>query len=391
SFEADFARGDAKLVEENSASDGNGRPSGTDLGRPNTLSLFDPDDKGPGTLYPDGAYSEWKSCPSYNARDNFVDAYTHEALFNKQRFRGTVSFWVKLNYWPETTKPRILFSASKSNLKQKIYPPPWWSPQGDFNIFALMAFPKYYPDVQPRGRLIWFWDIDATLSNVPDEYIITNDITEGTTGPKQEPKGLDAHHQWMHVVFSWDTNPPTSSGSSYIGGAHGGNRGVVGNKRDTFALILNGTDPNSDNIYQPSGNVFPPIIRKHLDFVSPFNLIRLGERHVSQAFNTTGDFTIDEFTIQLHNSVADARIFALEEYREGRYYKGEGEFTSKLIEVPLTTTLVAGTKNIVRAWANWTVYYPANWDKSKRKLEVQFFDQSNQPLTTATGENKGIE
>ncbi|MFH1228588.1 MAG: hypothetical protein V1701_11895 [Planctomycetota bacterium] len=77
----------------------------------------------------------------------------------------------------------------------------------------------------------------------------------------------------------------------------------------------------------------------------------------------------------------------MEEYQNGRYCKEEGAFTSGLIAVPKLTE----QNSSIRASASWTVYYPAGWDTAQNPVEVQFFDESNNPISEVLKDNKGGE
>ena len=235
-LKANNYRGSPNIVSEHTSSDAYGRPDGNDLQRPSTKSIFDETREGPGTLYPDGAYSEWGATPSYDAtRGNFVDYTAETGDQLKQRFRGTVSFWLKRNYEPKSTKPRIIFSATRYHIEHP--------EDGDWtqnlSTFALFVFPSNYPrwgrhfwtqldpsnpqqakdrsewetylkSEEPRGSFVWFWEIDEDpfrappLPPLPDEYLITHDqvVTTGAT-----ESALNSRNQWMHITMSWDSDP----------------------------------------------------------------------------------------------------------------------------------------------------------------------------------------
>lgn len=231
-LKANNYRGDPNIIIETVGSTKNGEYDGTSLDRPKAKSLFDETREGPGTLYPDGAYSEWGATPSYDAgRGNFVDYTAETGDQLKQRFRGTVSFWLKRNYSHQSTKPRIIFSATRCHID---YPE-----DGDWtenlSTFGLFAFPSNYPrwmrhfwtqldpsnpqqakdraewegylkNEEPQGKFVWFWEIDEDppQPTSPDEYIITHDavVTTGST-----ESGLNSRNQWLHITMSWDSDP----------------------------------------------------------------------------------------------------------------------------------------------------------------------------------------
>ncbi|MFH1228587.1 MAG: hypothetical protein V1701_11890 [Planctomycetota bacterium] len=222
SFKANKALGIPNIVLESL----NGSPQGQQqdpLPRPAAKSIFDDTAEGPGTLYPDGALCEWGTSLSYNAGSNNFPQYTPQsnpAL--PYRFRGTISFWVKPDYSFESTKPRILFSATRCDIIN--FDP---SIEGMYNttVFELFAFPLNYPSwrttaiingggagcegyliKEPKGRLLWFWETDENppsedMARYSDEYFIThgNDVQRNRS-------------QWMHIAMLWDSAPPTDDG-----------------------------------------------------------------------------------------------------------------------------------------------------------------------------------
>ncbi|MBI4712446.1 MAG: hypothetical protein HY762_03970 [Planctomycetes bacterium] len=381
---ADYAAGNAEAVPR--------------AGRPNTDSIFNAGmPNGPGSLYPDGVYSDATGCPAYHTENNLIDGVEHERLFGSKRFRGTVSFWLKPNYYQTSAKPRIILSATKPINRS---PHPDYHYQVGQNVFEVFAFPQayHYPPAMlsilnpiranPAGKFVWFWEIDETLGNQPDEYIFANNTQDDPLG--------DLHHQWLHIGIAWDTHPQEGiprqvtcqkcNGKGQIewyNNIAGPCRECNGlgeiprriTSKDVYAFCLNGNDATSRYIYHQPG-VFPPEILQPMN-LSKDNLLRLGELPDFPFWNSSGDFTVDEVTIQLHDTVDAARGYLMEEFRQGRYYRGDGVFTSG--QIPLS---VSPKTRIMTAW---TVYYPPGWDTAKRSIETEFIDASKNtasPLLT---------
>ncbi|MFC1524826.1 hypothetical protein ACFL5I_00390 [Planctomycetota bacterium] len=393
-FRADQAAGNPELVTETGA-----------VNRPHNQSIMAQGGQGPGSLYPDGAYSELASCPSYQAEDNFIDGV------DSGRFRGTISFWFKPNYAGFSVKPRVLFSLTKAISNTPDTESQYQSCQ---NIFEIFAFPDNYfgkgyvsdrLKIEPKGQLVWFWDIDTAKGNRPDEYILA------------APAEMNNAHQWVHLGIAWDSKPPKkdviepcgycdNSGRVFLTrqtGAEGiqvtcrkckgtGVRKYQVRPPQVYTFMLNGRDI-SQSIHHPP-DLWPPEIKELLDLSSD-NLIRFGERFSSLIWNSSGDFTIDEVTVQLHDNVDQAKEFIMEEFKQGRYYKGEGVFSSGLIEIPLRDVIGVAhgedttIPDMIKSLVTWTVYYPRAWNVTGRKTEVQLVNEKGKTLFQVLKDNQG--
>lgn len=384
SINADYALGEDEAVNTS------GRP------HPGSIFALTPS---PGSLYPDGVYSDATACPAYHTENNLIDGVEHERLFGTKRFRGAVSFWLKPNYYQTSTKPRIVLSATKQTNRP---------PHSDYryqvgqNVFEVFSFPTAYRysgnplsilspvRTNPAGKFVWFWEIDETLGNQPDEYLFANAIQD------------DFHHQWLHIGIAWDTHPQEGmprqvacqkcDGKGRIewyNNITGPCRECNGlgeiprriTSKDVYAFCLNGNDATSRYIYhQPE--VFPPEILQPMN-LSKDNILRFGEMADFPFWNSSGDFTIDEVTIQLNDTVQDARASLMEEFRQGRYYRGEGVFTSG--QIPLSVSPKA------RIMTAWTVYYPPQWNTANRNIEVKFIDANKDAVSPVLTNPAGSE
>ncbi|MFH1231102.1 MAG: hypothetical protein V1709_06350 [Planctomycetota bacterium] len=360
-----------------------------------------------GVLYPDGIYSDINSCPVYSAENNFVDGIDYEQLYNKKRFTGAVSFWFKPNYYETSVKPRVIFSLNKNTNKP---PHPKYNYQVCQNIFSIMAFPKSdtYKNTfssslktTPAGKYIWFWDIDESLGNQPDEYIFAN----GSEGEKTDktPWESDRHHQWVHIGIAWDTQPGLTKESKICsaclgkkesdGFLNGYCRYCLGTGEipemkmypsDVYTFCINGSDSKAEYIYkQPE--LFPPEIIQHIDFSSG-NSMRFGERPDASFWDSSGDFTIDEIIIRLPDNVREAKEFFKTEFANGRYYKGESIFTSGPITINFNNIPDPGNQRLksdkIKIIPTWTVYWPDNSDKTKGNVGIQLLNNEEMPLSS---------
>lgn len=363
-----------------------------------------------GVLYPDGVYSDSGSCPAYESEDNFVDGITNERLSGKKQFRGAVSLWIKPNYYQTSVKPHTIFTLNKATNNP---PHPKYNYQTSQHIFSIMAFPRAYPYKQetdefscslratPAGKYLWFWEIDESLGNQPQEYIFAN----------SDPAD-DSHHRWLHIGIAWDTHPKSAriskpcpacqpDGTSGLSGVpaidktadssvketawllkdycrHCSGTGEVSEIKvypsDVYTFCLNGDDSQAKYIYrQPE--LFPPEIIQQIDFASG-NSIRLGESIDSAFWNFSGDFTINKVAIRLPDSVGDAKASFKEEFINGRYCKNKGVFTSG----PITVKTSDGFKT--RIIPTWNVYYPPNWNKESRNVLIQLLNNSETPVSS---------
>lgn len=408
-LKADYSAGKPLPVEETG-------DTGTEVlfKRPNQQSLFNQTGDGPGSVYPDGVYSEAFSCPAYQTENNLVDAYVHERLFGEKRFRGTITFWIKPSRWDAgTTKPRILFSLGEKGAFQ---PDPVYHYRVYQNMFGLFFFPKDYQvnnwmgtHLNQECQLVWFCDIDKTKRSEPSEYLFVNPIDQSWT------------KNWVHIGIAWDTNPapkiwsyncPNCKGLGKTAWKEGeiichrcSGRGKITETQimpgDVAAFFVNGQDVSK--YIGASKEKYPPRIIEHINY-SASNLLRLGERYNASFWNSSADATIDEVTIQIHEMVSKAREFIINEYRTGRYYKGEGAFTSGLIDFPLSQqkeneTLQPEKTPIIpldspsrkrysessgrtcKCRADWTVYYPSDEERTASPIELQLFDVHDNPLS----------
>jgi len=398
-LKANYAKGNPEVI--------------TYSGRPDDGSLFTA-----GSIYPDGIYSESNNCPTYEAQDNFVDGPAHEKIYGAKRFRGTVSFWLKPNYRIESTKPRVIFSLTRPN---KPEPNTEYNYQVCQNVFELFAFPlnaRVIPqwagrvDVKPAGQFIWFWEIDESLGNQPDEYILAHPMVDAVT--EDDFPAKDPFHSWMHVGIAWDTHPGKQrrevtscrrcQGTGRIEWYQSGelNNKVMGpcrdckgsgeilrnfGKEDVYTFCINGRDLSHYAYNQPA--LFPPEIIQPMALAAD-NVIRFGEKPDAAFWNSSGDFTIDEVTIQINDNVKDAKTYIIDEYKNGRYYRGTGSFISGGIDI-LPKTKRKDTPKKQRIMTNWTVYYPENWDKSKRGVEVQFLNDDQEPISEVMNNPQGAE
>ncbi|MFA5793969.1 MAG: hypothetical protein WC980_02695 [Candidatus Brocadiia bacterium] len=625
---------DVDIEEETEEADANLVPHGASFNRPNTKSLFNDSKEGPGSLYPDGAYSEWGATPTYH-KSNFV-AYEKQKDPKTgqdkptQRLYGSLSFWLKSNYINterySSTKPRILFSATRCSIAEIRA---GVNQTLNTTVFELFAFPyKYleYPKhefvkndssgvwrnyllFQPKGRYLWFWEIDQRPSvTTADEYMVTNDYVSSDSSMNS---GLGRHNrnEWTHIAIVWDSDPktgvssfpspcstcgadgqvpipcsncdsngkekvatgseeckicngtktvpkycPTCGGNGRVnekyedigncpkcngtkkeetttketctqcngtmkitenckkcggqgftpglppygqdpckacnetgkkevkcpgckdgsidvptgqfknctrcGGsgkekvlknrgipctAPGCDKGVLtgqtspcpsckgsgmtdvkldcpvcggkdrvrkdsqGNPVTTgcskcagtgaiiteftersvqscFALIVNDSIYINDVCWKQAKTP-PEAPNEYPDFSAGYNLLRLGERYGSQIWNFGADSTIDEFSINQYDLSKEAQELAIQEFHNGRYYKGEATFTSDLVQIFTPT----GDTNSMNASVSWTAYYPKDWDTSKRGVEIQFFDESNTSISEALSDPEGSD
>ncbi|MFH1228324.1 MAG: hypothetical protein V1701_10545 [Planctomycetota bacterium] len=387
-------------------------------GRPSEGSVLTAVNGDTGNIYPDGIYSESGSCPAYAAQDNFVDGLAHEKLYGSKRFRGTVSFWLKPNYRLDSSKPRVIFSLTRPN---GVEPDSEYGYQVCQNVFELFAFPlnaRVLPQwagrlgVKPPGQFVWFWEIDESLGNQPDEYIFTHPLVEAAT--EEDSLAKDPYHNWLHVGIAWDTHPGKQkrevlncrrcNGTGRIEWYRAGDieNKVMGPCRDcngsgetlrnfgsedVYTFCINGRDLSHYAYNQPA--LFPPEI-VHPMALAADNVIRFGEKPDATFWNSSGDFTIDEITIQLNDSVSDAKTHIIDEYKNGRYYKGTGSFMSGEINI-LPKSKRKDKPKKQRVMASWTVYYPGNWDKAKRGVEVQFLNDDQEPVSEFMSNPQGAE
>ena len=357
-----------------------------------------------GSLYPDGVYSDSGGCPAYESEGNFVDGIANEQLSGKKQFRGAVSFWLKPNYYQTSVKPRTIFSLNKATNNP---PHPKYNYQPSQHIFSIMAFPMEYPyksdtdtlsyslRTTPAGKYLWFWDFDESLGNQPQSYIFAN----------SDPAN-DSHHRWLHIGIAWDTHPKSARISKSCPNCmpktgetnnspkpewllkgycrHCASTGEVSEVKvypsDVYTFCINGDDSQAKYIFRQP-DLFPPEIIQQIDFASA-NSIRLGESIDSAFWNFSGDFTIDEVTIRLPDSVKSAEELFKDEFTNGRYYKGQGTFTSG----PITIKAGEGhatdeTDYKTRIIPFWTAYYPSDWNSNSRNILIQLLNNSDDPIS----------
>ena len=405
SLNADVASGAVGVVKEAPSA------GGTAL-RPHGQSIFSVGPAGPGSLYPDGAYSELNNCPAYQADGNLIDGRRHEKIFGEPRFRGTVTFWYKPNFNLNSTKPRTVFSvgpAKKTGDETA-------APSNRANAFAVQVYPANYSDQnlfprrlgqRPAGRLLWFWNMKKDLPDRFTEYIFSQTFKE-------------SNQYWIHIGLAWDTKPSTFSPTVICFYCQGRGKVKQGDNIHVLCPRCDGTaqikktkiQPEDVHIFCVNGQSvgrsyigqslpkFPPEIIEAVNLTSN-NLIKLGTRITDSTRHLSGDFTIDELTIQIHPDLATAKEFIIEEYKAGRYYQGEGVFTSRLLSLPdqrtSSTVLPNGSRkepipaaeNVskIKAMAAWTVYYPA----FGRSVRVQFFDQAGRAISPMLDNPAGSE
>jgi hypothetical protein len=371
---ASYSAGNPAMVEDLSTKDD------SSLARPNQKSLFYSGKEGPGALYPDGVYSEAFSSPSYEAENNLVDAFTHENLFGEKRFRETISFWVKPNYPEYNNKPRTVFSIIKPYLVRE---------NESMDIFSLFLMPANYKsqkwieiDQEKEAQLIWLCEIEKT-----DQRQFTGNIF---SNPLVKVK------DWLHIGIAWDTNPVVKTEAYPCPNCRGKGKiifeafevlcpkcnglGRISNSQvkaeDMFVFCVNGQD-KTKYAYK-NREKYLRKISEHINY-SEDNLLRLGARHSEPYWNSTLDGTIDEFTVQIHNSTQKAKEFIISEYRNGRYYKGEGVFTSGLIDLGIGDILTK-TEKALLCRVDWTVYFPVTNEKKDLPVKVQLLDENNNTL-----------
>ncbi|MBI5779253.1 MAG: hypothetical protein HZA49_07345 [Planctomycetes bacterium] len=384
-----------------SPSNGKSQPMEMEGNSLTTESLFNG-----GALYPDGVYSDSGGCPAYESEDNFVDGIANERVSGKKQFRGAVSFWLKPNYYQTSVKPRTIFSLNKATNNP---PHPKYNYQPTQHIFSILAFPRAYPyksdtdtlsyslRTTPAGKFLWFWDFDESLGNQPQSYIFAN----------SDPAN-DSHHRWIHIGIAWDTHPKTTRIAKHCPACipktgeannsqepawllkgycrHCAGTGETSEVKvypsDVYTFCINGDDAPSKYIgRQPE--LFPPEIIQQIDFASA-NSIRLGESIDSSFWNFSGDFTIDEVTIRLPDSVKSAEEQFKDEFANGRYYKNQGIFTSGPIIIKTGrghAVTKTGPDYKTRIIPFWTAYYPSDWDEDSRNILIQLLNNSDEPIS----------
>ncbi|MDI6732650.1 MAG: hypothetical protein QME51_06910 [Planctomycetota bacterium] len=382
-----------------------------------------------GMLYPDGVYSDATGCPSYPTEGNFETGYFEKSR-GKKLFAGALSFWLKPNYYQTSTKPRTIFSINKKTDNPQ-HPKYGFIPLQ--NIFSIIDFPLAYSynqkgggdddlsssiSVSPGGKYIWFWEIDQSLGNQPQQYVFAH-----PSGMSDEHKvrKQGKHHQWVHIGIAWNTHPKLPKEATpcpacekggdrkvsvpeasrprpdFIGVGTGRPalvatipRGTGGedepiksicryclgtgekyqiklNPSDVYAFCVNGDDSMSKYVgRQPA--VFPPEIIQHIDFSSG-NFMRWGENSDAPFWNLPGDFTIDEILIRLIDDIKIARADFKEEFAQGRYYKQGMSFTSGSI-----TIRPDSSPGRTRTIPIWTVYYPDEWDNRRNTIALQLLN-----------------
>jgi len=369
-------------------------------------SLFSEEPNGPGSLYPDGVYSSAISWPAFSAENNFIDGPTHEQSFSENRFRGTISFWVKPNY-PVLGKPRQIFSINK----------PVEAALGGNDIFAVFLFPvfswgnpaKAGLKLLPGANFIWIWDTGKHLGNDPPEYILVNSLAEKRLPDGHPRLGRDSAvasqgGQWYHIGLAWDSRPPAQGLDITCPNCQGrgripragveilcsrcNGRGKVSTSKsqlsDVISFCVNGKEMTGFSPYPPQ---YPPRIIQHIAWAKN-NLFRLGK---------PAEATIDEFTIQLHASVSRAKEFIMTDYHKGRYYQGEGVFTSGKIEFPDEEYKTPDNKypDRLKGYLFYTVYPAGAGLVSQaspgeaRKIEIQLCDEKGLPLTESLSNPEG--
>jgi len=392
-FKADYAAGNPEVIVENESGDTSGNPVKQSFGRPHAGGILDKSVLGPGSLYPDGAYSEMISCLCYDAKGNFPDS-PPAVQTEPQRFRGAMTFWWKPNYTFFSSKPRVVFSATKSYQ----------------NIFEVLAFPNNYPadeyvpsplQTENTGQLVWLWSTGSYPDNKQNSYIVA------------VPLANVQPHQWIHLGIAWDTIPAKGLPETcvYCGGVGrislvpqastekiqvtcrqcngSGIQYRYTGPQEAYTLMINGQDTSQSMIY--------PSVATHLKSLnlSENNSIRLGERFARSFWNSSGDFTIDEFTVHVPDHIAQAKEIIWNDFRKGRYYQGQGVFTSGLIEIPLNELmnqeLNKEVTSALKGLVVWTVYYPEKWDIQNRKVEIQLLNEQSEPITAVLSDDAGTE
>ena len=381
---ASYSAGNPGLIEEMDTKDK------ASLARPHNKSLFDSGKEGAGAIYPDGAYSEAFSTPAYGAENNLVDAFAHETLFGEKRFRGTISFWFKPNYPEYNSKPRTLFSMSQPYSAGGKEP---------MDIFSLFLVPANYKsqkwieiDQLKEPQFVWLCETEESGEKQFSGNIFSNS--------PEKSKG------WMHIGIAWDTNPSVKTEAYPCPNCRGkgrivfeslevlcskcGGLGRISNSQgkvaDMFAFCVNGHDKMQ--YIDKNREKYLSKISEHINY-SENNILRLGARYSEPYWNATLDGTIDEFTVQIHDSTQKAKEFIISEYRSGRYYKGEGVFTSGLIDLG-TADSSTNTKKTLLCRADWTAYSPRSNEKAESSPRTGAGFRSSQIIVQLLDENNNV-
>lgn len=305
----------------------------------------------PGTLFPDGIYSEFLATPAYQAEKNFPEFSFSSFFATKPTVRfgktfskfkeeyqklmglkedrvlqGTLSFWVKPSFTNKTLKPHLLFSISKTNRpnptnKEKDIT----SAMSYTNFFQLFYIPQNILDIisgKTSNHLVksnkqnnitsplLFWEHPAV-----DEFI----LLLGTDSEKLSvTPALDAHY-WTHVAVTWNTIKDISlSKSNFL---------QLPDVSKLVRLYINGIDVTSDVFYKYQGK--KGYYTGALDYTTA-NVFRFGARTSDLVWNFPADSTFDEIII-----AKEERSFESisQEFNLGRYYPtGDGSFISNSIK-----------------------------------------------------------
>ncbi|MFC1525042.1 hypothetical protein ACFL5I_01495 [Planctomycetota bacterium] len=310
----------------------------------------------PGSLFPDGIYSELDGVPMYDYRPPDIDNFI-------------VSMWLKPHFFPEaSTRTRVYFTYQVWDI------PMYYSghtvgptaPKGIYNIAnrdysspIINNGEDYsaaggYPDIYDAGWDHTAFSAGGYRNGYRNGYDSSANSASMTVSPALNHRlcGPDGYHsgyiregqdwgqtpfragKWLHLLWRHQRTPQTY-GSLFADGLYINNKGCVGDFYRCEASC--------------SGDS---------DFTAARPLLRLGERREAEALNSVPDATLDEILIW-ENSTTQTLLSALENtWQPGRYYReNDGVFTSRTFNLAQHMGVPTNTP-ITVFMVNWTQYAP---------------------------------
>ncbi len=267
----------------------------------------------PNTLHPDGCYSEWQRTPSYLEQGN-IDG-----------LRGLLSFWVKPSYGSSSTRKRPFVHRG-----------------------------NYISDT--NVGINQFFGVAHGLSGVAGQFEVNHDPNDYGREHRFTASHL-VQRRWHLVTFYWDLQSPTRDGNGELVLNDGTGTSELASLDDYPDATPNVTDTSnlaSDDLFGP-------------------HTLRLGARHPgamtnaieTRALGRGADATLDEFAVYtVPQDDTLAHPFALNRFRDGRYYKGGLYRTYTAPPVPgvggsyLSPVLPLPAGSLIRRVA-WTFRNPA--------------------------------
>lgn len=276
----------------------------------------------PNAILPDGFHSQRLRAPCFMAAGNLPDGNAHPTAPSSMTVHGVLSYWLKAPVHGVSTglatngAGPCLVDFTCLRLAPGV---------ANNMILALGRHGEHH---------------GAMLENFLANSDSTNHdrVQQETYSPSQwRLPGM----AWKHVTVSFDTDEP--HGTDLLFHAHTLQESAVAPTQDTLLPIYDGT------YSAPSHNLAVAGVK----FVLGAQVLgALGGATLSDADQVIDEFAILDFGDTATSAIAQTSTWALNRFREGRYYKGtDASFLSPVIRPSSTEVILLG--------ARWTAWLPS--------------------------------